>query len=415
MSVIQVNQDATRDNILHAKSDNDVVVVAAVRTPLTKAKKGGLKDTLPEELLLATFKGVLDRSRVNPNDVQEIVVGTVLQPSGGANTARMAQLAAGFPISSYVSTVNRQCSSGLAAISHIAKSIQAGEIDAGIGAGVESMSRDFGPQSIAHEATETRSDVVLANQGAKDCLIPMGITSENVSAKYNITREEQDAFGASSYLKAERAQKGGKFMSEIVPVTTYVIDPKTGEKKLVTVTEDDGIRAGTTKEVLAKLRPAFKEDGTTTAGTSSQVTDGAAAVLLARRSFAVEKGLPILAKYLGAATIGVEPGIMGVGPAYAIPKLLKSKNLTVSDIDFFEINEAFASQALWCQHELGIPDDKLNPNGGALALGHPLGATGARQVATGLAEALKRNEPQLFVTSMCVGSGMGMSALFATE
>ncbi|KAI5481881.1 hypothetical protein MNV49_000158 [Pseudohyphozyma bogoriensis] len=390
--------------------DSDVVVVSALRTPMTKGKKGGLKDTLPEEMLLAAFKGVVDQSGIDPKLVEEICVGTVLQPSGGANTARMAQLAAGFPVTSYVSTVNRQCSSGLAAISTIAKSIQAGEIQAGIGAGVESMSRDFGPQSLS----ATNSEVVTQNQLAADCLIPMGITSENVAAKYSISREEQDAFGALSFQKAEAAQKAGKFLSEIVPVTTTVVDLKTGESKLIVVSEDDGIRAGTTKESLSKLRPAFKEGGSTTAGTSSQVSDGAAAVLLARRSFAVEHGLPILGRFVGASTVGVEPAIMGIGPATAIPKVLATRGLTIDDVDFFEINEAFASQALWSQRELGIPDDKLNRVGGAIALGHPLGATGARQVATAYAEA-KRSDAHIFVTSMCVGSGMGMAALFTSE
>lgn len=252
---------------------------------------------------------------------------------------------------------------------------------------------------------ERISDAVLANADAADCLIPMGITSENVAKQYKVTRDVQDTFAAQSFAKASEAQKMGKFQSEIVPVKVGWTDPKTQDEKEIIVDQDDGIRAGVTKESLAKLKPAFAADGTTHAGNASQVSDGAAAVLLARRSVAQSLGLPILGKYVISAVVGVPPSLMGVGPAFAIPKALEKAGLSQSDVDFYEINEAFASQAVMSIQHLGLPFEKVNPVGGAIAMGHPLGATGARQVATAMAEA-KREKKKIFVTSMCIGSGM---------
>lgn len=272
------------------------------------------------------------------------------------------------------------------------------------------MSFGYGAGTIP----EKMSEKVLANQEAQDCLLPMGITSENVAADYKITRAVQDEFAALSYAKAAKAQKAGKFKSEIVPVTVKFVDPKTQEEKEIVVDSDEGIREGVTAESLSKIKPAFKKDGVTHAGNASQISDGAAAILLTRRSVAQKLGLPILGKYVVSAVVGVPPRIMGVGPAFAIPKALAKAGISQGDVDFYEINEAFASQAVMSIQHLGLDYAKVNPVGGAIALGHPLGCTGARQITTGLAEA-KREGKKIFVTSMCLGSGMGMAAVFVNE
>ncbi|KAL8281222.1 hypothetical protein RQP46_006256 [Phenoliferia psychrophenolica] len=395
---------------LLSKNDNDVVICAAARTPFTRAKKGGFKDTCPEDLLVAVFKAVVERSGVDINLVEEIQVGNVLPAGGGASVARMAQLAAGFPDSSTILTLNRQCSSGLTTVNHIALQIASGQIDIGIGAGVESMTMGYG----AGVMPEKMSDKVLDFEPAADCLLPMGITSENVAEKYNVTRAMQDSFAAKSFQKAAAAQKAGKFVEEIVPVKTMITDPKTGDEVEILVKEDDGIRDGVTAESLGKLKPVFSKTGATHAGNASQISDGAAAVLLARRSVAKKLGLPILGKFGAAAVAGVPPKLMGIGPAFAIPKLLTKVGVKTDEVDLWEINEAFASQAVMSIETLKIPYEKVNPVGGAIAFGHPLGATGARQIATALAES-KRNGQKLFVTSMCIGSGMGMAAIFVNE
>ncbi|KAI0083152.1 thiolase [Irpex rosettiformis] len=392
-----------------AQNDNDVVIVAAVRSAITKGKKGGFKDTLPEEILSAVLRAVYAKVSLDPALIEDVSVGNVLPAGGGASAARMAALAAGIPNTSAVNTVNRQCSSGLTAISQIANEITTGQIDIGIGAGVESMTHGYGTGAISNF-----SEKVLANQEAEDCLIPMGITSENVAAEYNITRAVQDDFAAKSFQKAAAAQKAGKFKDEIVPITVKIVDPKTEKEHEIVVDADDGIRDGVTAQSLGKLKPAFSATGTTHAGNASQVSDGAAAVLLARRSVAKRLGLPIVGKYVTSAVVGVPPRIMGVGPAYAIPKLLEKTGLSKDDVDFWEINEAFASQAVFSVQKLGIPFEKVNVNGGAIAIGHPLGCTGARQVATGLNIA-KQTGGKVFVTSMCIGSGMGMAAVFVSE
>ncbi|KAF9042523.1 Thiolase, N-terminal domain-containing protein [Panaeolus papilionaceus] len=319
----------------------------------------------------------------------------------------MAALHAGIPVESSVNTVNRQCSSGLTAISQIANEIRSRQIDIGIGAGVESMT--FGTRAAPDFADE-----VLENKDAEDCLLPMGITSENVAKEYGITRAVQDAFAAKSFQKAAAANKAGKFKAEIVPIKTKIIDPKTEKEHEIVVDQDDGIRDGVTAESLAKLKPAFAKDGATHAGNASQVSDGAAAVVLARRSVAQRLGLPIIGKYVNSATIGVPPRVMGIGPAFAIPRVLQVTSLTLTDIDFFEINEAFASQAVMSVEHLKIPYEKVNINGGAIAIGHPLGCTGARQVATGM-QVARQTGGRVFVTSMCIGSGMGMAAVFVSE
>jgi len=259
---------------------------------------------------------------------------------------------------------------------------------------------------MASSVPEINFDKVQQFKNSKDCIIPMGQTSDEVATRFKVTREEQDTFAAASHAKAEAAQKSGKFAEEIVPVTVE----GEGEEGVV-VKEDEGIRPGTTAEKLGKLRSSFTEGGTTTAGNSSQMTDGAAAVVVASRGAAAEQGLQVLGVLRGAAVVGVPPDIMGVGPAVAIPAALAHAGLSVEDIDVYEINEAFASQCLHCVKELGIPLEKVNPNGGAIALGHPLGATGARQITTLLHE-MRRTGKRYGVVSMCIGTGMGAAAVF---
>jgi len=391
-------------------ADDDVVVVAALRTPLTKARRGGLRDTDAVDLLAAVFKAALSGTGVEPACLGDVVVGSVLGPSSQrANEARIACFFAGIPETVPCRTVNRQCSSGLQAVADVAAAIRAGFYTVGLAAGVETMT--------AHPMTWEGG--VNARIGdfpkAAGCLMPMGVTSENVAAKFGVDRRTQDAFAAASHRKAAAARAAGRFRDEIVPVRTVVRDPKTGDETPIVVSEDDGIRPEVTPEALAQLRTVFKkEGGTTTAGNASQVTDGAAAVLLMTRREAARRALPILGVFRSFAAVGVDPAIMGVGPAVAIPAALRSAGLSgVGDVDVYEINEAFASQATYCVRELGIDPARVNPNGGAIALGHPLGATGARCVATLLHEMRRRGRGARFgVVSMCIGSGMGAAAVF---
>merc|ERR1711920_1058036 len=299
---------------------------------------------------------------------------------------------------------------GLQAVASVAASIRAGVIDVGIGGGVESMSMY---NMMSGMDLSKLSKQILNNSAASDCMIPMGITSENVAEEWKIPREKQDNLAVASHSKAVAAQKAGRFDSEIVPVKTTVKD-KEGNAKEVTISKDEGPREGTTLEGLSKLKPAFKKGGSTTAGNASQVSDGAALVLLARRSVAKEMGLPILARMRSFAVVGVEPKLMGIGPAYAIPAALEKAGLKTSDIDIYEINEAFASQATMSIEHLNIPLEKVNPKGGAMALGHPLGCTGARQIATLLPE-LQRTNTKQGVVSMCIGTGMGAASVIENE
>jgi acetyl-CoA acyltransferase 1 len=393
---------------LTEKNPDDVVITAAFRTPLTKGGKGALAEVSSAEMVMLLIKGVLERTQIDPKLVEDVAFGNVCNPGAGANEHRAASLAAGLPYTSAFVAINRQCSSGLMAVNEIANRITAGQIDVGIGGGVESMSLNYGPRMIPNYPASFMNHPEAAN-----CLIPMGTTSENVATKYGITRRDQDEFAASSYQKAAKAQDAGYFKDEIIPIKATIID-EDGNSKEIFSDHDDGIRRGVTADSLGKLRPAFDEDGSTTAGNASQVSDGAGAVLLMRRSVAEKLGQPILAKYVHMKTVGVPPEIMGVGPAYAIPALLKDLNITKDDVDIYEINEAFASQALFSIRHVGIDINKVNPKGGAIAFGHPLGATGARQFATLLTE-LKRTGKKIGVTSMCIGTGMGAASLVVSE
>ncbi|PHH90397.1 hypothetical protein CDD83_3811 [Cordyceps sp. RAO-2017] len=397
-----------RDKILEKRPD-DVVVTACCRSAFTKGGKGGFKDTQAADIMAGVLKAIIDRSRINPALVEDICVGTVLAPGGGATEMRGASLVAGFPETTAVRTLNRQCSSGLQACVDVANQIKAGMIEVGIGAGVESMSLQYGPSAV----TEF-SELLESHPEAANCKVPMGVLSEDMAKELKITRADQDAFAAASYQKAVRAQREGLFRDEIVPLKARFEDPKSGESKEITVARDDGVRDGITAESLGKIRPAFAADGSIHAGNASQISDGAAAVLFMRRSTAERLGQRIIGKFVCASIVGVKPLLMGQGPWRAIPKALDLAGISTADVDIYEINEAFASQCLWCANQLGIPHDKINPKGGAIAFGHPLGCTGARQVSTLLYE-LKRTGKKIGNTSMCVGTGMGMSAVWVAE
>ncbi|MCD7469087.1 3-ketoacyl-CoA thiolase 2, peroxisomal [Datura stramonium] len=397
---------------------DDVVIVAAYRTAICKSKRGGFKDTLSDDLLAPVLKAVIEKTLVlqaviektnlNTNEVGDIVVGTVLAPGSiRAMECRMAAFYAGFPETVPIRTVNRQCSSGLQAVADVAASIKAGFYDIGIGAGLELMTVD----NIGR--VQQSNPKVDAFVQARDCLLPMGITSENVAQRFGVTRLEQDQAAVISHQRAAAATASGKFKDEIIPVLTKIVDQQTRNEKPVVISVDDGIRPNTNLTGLAKLKPAFKSNGTTTAGNASQVSDGAAAVLLMKRSVAMQKGLPILGVFRSFAAVGVDPAVMGIGPVVAIPAAVKSAGLGLENIDLFEINEAFASQFVYCRKKLNLDPEKVNVNGGAMALGHPLGATGARCVATLLHEMKRRGKDCRFgVISMCIGSGMGAAAVF---
>ncbi|KAL1604225.1 3-ketoacyl-CoA thiolase with broad chain length specificity [Nothophoma quercina] len=391
------------------KHPDDVVVTCALRTPITKGGKGGFKDTQSADLLHGAFKALIERSGIDPKLVEDIAVGTVLAPGGGATEFRAAALAAGFPVSSAVKSLNRQCSSGLQACVDIANAIKSGMIEVGVGAGSESMSTQYGPNAVSE-----LSELLENHKEAKNCKVPMGVLSEQMAKDKKISRADQDAFAAKSFQKAVEAQKQGLFDEEIAPLTVKWTDPKTDEEKTITVSKDDGVREGITAESLGKIRAAFAKDGSIHAGNASQISDGAAAVLLMKRSTAERLGQKVIGKFVQASIVGVPPLLMGVGPAAAIPVVLEKTGLNKDEVDIYEINEAFASQCLFCINELGLDQKKINPKGGAIAFGHPLGVTGARQVSTLLTE-LRRTKQQIGVTSMCIGTGMGMAAVWVAE
>ena len=381
----------------------EVAVVSAVRTAIGKAKKGNLKDTRPDDLLATVLTAALERAGVPGADVDDVVIGTAMpEAEQGMNVARIAAMRAGIPDEVPALTINRFCSSGLQSIAQGATAIMAGWQDVVLAGGVESMTQiAMGGQKPSPNPT------LMAER--PEAYTPMGITAELVAERFEVTRADQDAFSLASHNKALAAIAEGRFTDEIVPVQTRVF--RNGGWHDITVDTDEGPRAGSTLEKLAKLRSPFKAGGSVTAASSSQVSDGAAATVLMARDAAEAKGLPILGVIKSFQVVGVPPEIMGVGPKFAIPKALEAAGLTVDDIDVFEVNEAFASQALYCSRELGIPDEKLNPNGGAIALGHPLGCTGARMTATLLHE-LKRRNARYGVVSMCIGGGMGAAAVF---
>ena len=381
----------------------EVAIVAAVRTAIGKAGRGALKDVRPDTLAAAVIAEAVKRAKLKPEDIEDVVLGCAMpEAEQGMNVARIASLLAGLPDKASAMTLNRFCSSGLNAVADVAKAIMVGEIDIGIGGGVESMSL----VPMGGHRPSANPELMEKNPNA---YAPMGITAENVAKKYSVSRADQDAFALESHKRAAAAIDGGKFAGEILPIDVDVYGDD-GTKKRVTFATDEGPRRDTSAEGLAKLKPAFDKDGSVTAGNASQVSDGAAAVVLVELEKAKKLGLPILGRFKAFATAGVPPELMGIGPIPAIRKLLDKSGLKVTDVDVFELNEAFASQALACIRELGLDTARVNPNGGAIALGHPLGCTGARQIATLLPE-MKRRGAKRGVVSMCIGGGMGAAGL----
>jgi acetyl-CoA acyltransferase len=390
-----------------SQSPRDPVVVAAVRTPVTKAKKGGFKDTRPDDLMMAAIKGLLSKvPDFDPALVEDVVIGTAFpEAEQGLNIARTVALGAGLPDTVPGLTINRYCSSGLQSLAQAAAQIQAGWIDVALTGGVESMTR------IPMGGQKPAPNPVLIKE-RPDIFVTMGMTSENVCARFDVSREDQDAFAVRSHQKAAAAISEGKFTEEIIPVDTRIW--KGDGWKDVTIDIDDGVRGDSNVEALGKLRPVFAKKGSTTAGNASQMSDGAAATLVMSRAKADELKLEALGVMRSFVVVGVEPSIMGIGPAVAIPKAVKKAGISLDDVDVFEINEAFASQAIYCVRELGIDPERVNPNGGAIALGHPLGCTGAKLTATLLHE-MKRRGSRYGVVSMCIGGGMGAAAVFERE
>ncbi len=390
-----------------SNSPRDPVVVAAVRTPVCKANKGGFKDTRPDDLMMTAIKGLLAKvPDFDTAQIDDVVIGTAFpEAEQGLNIARTVALGAGLPDSVPGLTINRYCSSGLQSLAQAAAQIQAGWIDVALTGGVESMTR------IPMGGQKPAPNPVLI-QERPDIFVTMGMTSENVCSRFDVSRADQDAFAVRSHQKAAAAIAEGKFADEIVPVDTRIW--KNGAWKDVTITIDDGVRGDSTVEGLAKLRAVFAKNGATTAGNASQMSDGAAATLVMSRAKAEENGLEALGVLRSFVVVGVEPSIMGIGPAVAIPKAVEKAGISLDDVEVFEINEAFASQALYCVRELGIDPERVNPNGGAIALGHPLGCTGAKLTATLLHE-MKRRGSRYGVVSMCIGGGMGAAAVFERE
>jgi len=389
----------------------EAVIIEAVRSPGGRYKKGGLADTRAEDIGIQVIKGLMKRvPQIKPEEVDDLIVGCAFpEAEQGMNVARVLVLGAGLPIATCGMTVNRFCSSGLQAIADATAKIRVGWSDCIIAGGMESMSHIpmggvmFRPMPEWGDRPNT--------------YVSMGVTAENVAADYKVTREEQDRFGMESNRKAHEAIQSGKFKEEIVPIEAvrFKKDAK-GRcvKERFLFEMDDGVRWPTTMESLGKLRPAFKEGGTVTAGNASQMTDGAAFSMLVSDEKARKLGLKPLAKLTHYAVVGVKPEEMGVGPAYAIPKVLAMAGLKTDDIDVFEINEAFASQAWYCVRELGLEkraEKDVNPNGGAVALGHPLGATGAKLTAQLLHE-LRRRGGKRGIVSMCIGGGMGAAGIY---
>ncbi len=387
----------------------EAVIVAGVRTAVGKAPKGILKDTRPDDLGAYIIKELMNRTpNLDPSAIDDVIMGCAF-PEGeqGMNVARSIALRAGLPNSVPGMTVNRYCSSGLQTIAIAAEKIMVGFADVVIAGGIESMSM------IPMGGNKPAPNPWLM-ENMPEAYMPMGYTAEEVATRFNVSREEQDAFALQSHQRAANAIKEGKFKDEIVPVNvkkTIVNEQGKLETMEFVFDTDEGVRYDTSVESLAKLKPAFKQGGTVTAGNSSQTSDGAAGVMVMSREKAEELGLKPIAKFITYAVAGVDPDVMGIGPKEAIPKALKQAGLSLNDIDLFEINEAFASQAVYVVRELGIDPNKVNVNGGAIALGHPLGCTGSKLSVTLLNE-MKRRNGKYGVVSMCIGGGMGAAGVF---
>ncbi|MCC2248802.1 acetyl-CoA C-acetyltransferase [Virgibacillus sp. AGTR] len=386
----------------------EAVIVAGARTPVGKAKKGSLANSRPDDLAAITIKETLKRAGDYDGNIDDVIIGCAMpEAEQGMNMARNIAGLAGLKHDVPGITINRYCSSGLQSIAYAAERIMVGASDTIIAGGAESMSLI----PMAGHVIKPNTKLV---QDAPGYYMGMGHTAEEVANRFNISREDQDAFAVRSHEHAGKALKEGKFKDEIVPVEVihrFINAKHKPEEKQITFSMDEGVREGTSMDILNKLKPAFHVQGTVTAGNSSQMSDGAASVLVMDREKAEAEGLKPIVKFRSFAVAGVEPEIMGVGPVKAIPKALKIAGLELSDIGLFELNEAFASQSVRVIEALGLDIDKVNVNGGAIALGHPLGMTGTK-LTLSLMHEMKRQQIQYGVVTMCIGGGMGAAGVF---
>jgi acetyl-CoA acyltransferase len=387
----------------------DAVIVSAVRTAVGKAPKGTLRNTRPDEMGAAVIKEAIARvAGLQPGEIEDVVMGCAMpEAEQGMNVARAAAIRAGLPVETSAMTINRFCSSGLQSIAIVADRIRTGGAEVGVAGGLETMSM------IPMGGHIIRPNPYLVDH-YPDFYLNMGLATENVARKYEVSREAQDEFALRSHQRAAEAIREGRFKDETVPLTVVIedLDAKgRKQKKEVTFDTDEGVRTDSTLEGLAKLKPAFHVKGTITAGNASQMSDGAAAAVVMSAERAKELGAKPLARFVAYATAGCPPEEMGIGPVFAIPKVLKLAGLKLEDIDVIELNEAFAAQSLAVIRTLGLDPERVNVNGGAIALGHPLGCTGAKLTATILRELERRNGRYGMVT-MCVGGGMGAAGIF---
>jgi acetyl-CoA acyltransferase len=385
----------------------EVVIASSVRTAVGKAPRGALRATRPDDLAAVAIKGALERlPQLNAKEVEDVIIGCATpEAEQGMNVARIAALRAGVPVEVSAMTINRFCSSGLQAISLAADSVMAGRAEVAIGGGTESMSM------IPMGGNKISANPWLVDH-YPDAYLSMGLTAERLAKRFGITREAADEFSLNSHKKALAAIQAGRFEDEIVPVPASFTTPNGAKPKRIDISfkVDEGPRADTTMQALAGLKPAFHAKGTVTAGNSSQTSDGAAASVVMTAEKAKQLGIKPLARFVSFATAGYLPEEMGLGPVYAIPKALRMAGLKLEDIDVIELNEAFAAQALSVIKEAGLDPNRVNPNGGAVALGHPLGCTGAKLTATIIRE-LKRRNGQYGLVTMCIGGGMGAAGI----